>query len=301
LRNYGKETEAAWNRGGWVGQLGFEDDFNQYVRNLCDVFDEVKRVLKDAGTCWVVIGDTYWNGSKAYPGKSLCLVPQRFQVEMVDRGWRLRNLIVWEKPDGTPSTATDRFTVNFECILFFSKSEDYYFEQQFEDSAERRDTLRNMRCVWRIPTSRFTGAHCAVFPEKLVARIIEAGCPRLVCDKCGQPKERVVEKKVLDMGKRYGDKTAREIGASRTSGLYHKNKKIQYRFPGYRQCDCGTSFSPGIVLDPFLGSGTTAVVAKRLGRNYVGTELNRDYVRMAEERVRSPSQSVRNRPRYSRD
>ena len=144
----------------WKGQLGLEPTFDLFIKHLCDVFDEIKRVLKKTGTCWVNIGDTYagsWgnyapNGIKgaqrprtlegqrwkrqAYTDtkfrppsslnqvvkpKSLCQIPARFAIEMCNRGWILRNELIWWKPNGMPSSAKDRFTVDFEKILFFSK------------------------------------------------------------------------------------------------------------------------------------------------------------------------------------
>ena len=142
------------------GQLGLEPTFQEYITKLCDIFDEVKRVLRKDGTCWVNLGDSY-NGSKTgntngtyknridkskswansdsfkkaeqdIPAKSLCLIPQRFAIEMVNRGWILRNTIIWHKPNCMPSSAKDRFTLDFEYLYFFSKSKKYYFEQQFE-------------------------------------------------------------------------------------------------------------------------------------------------------------------------
>jgi len=150
--------------GAWKGQLGLESDLDQYVNHLCDVFDEVKRVLKPEGTCWVNIGDTYAGSGCKLPhhkieggkqlqqvlcgaepkekpawtilDKSLCGIPFRFSLEMARRGWGLRNTIIWHKINQIPSSAKDRFTVNFEYLLFFFKNKDYYFEQQFESYEE---------------------------------------------------------------------------------------------------------------------------------------------------------------------
>ena len=136
LRDYGVD-----------GQLGLEKTFEEYIDKLCTIYDEVKRVFRDDGTCWVNLGDTY-SGSggdhKAHhkndasfqtgllrgsrptrtilPDKSLCLIPQRFAIEMVNRGWILRNVIIWHKPNPMPSSAKDRFTVDFEYVFFFVKS-----------------------------------------------------------------------------------------------------------------------------------------------------------------------------------
>lgn len=158
---------------GVPGQLGLESTFEEYLAKLCRVFDEVKRLLKPEGTCWVNMGDCFasssiqncgfnerWHGREfrahkqavtdffrparpktRLPKKSLCLIPFRFVIEMIKRGWRLRNVIVWHKPNCLPSSATDRFTVDFEYVFFFAKSQRYYFERQFEphhDSTKRR-------------------------------------------------------------------------------------------------------------------------------------------------------------------
>lgn len=246
LRDY-KTNPAIWNDG-WQGELGAESDFNQYINHLCDVFDEVKRVLKDDGTCWVNIGDIYHN-------KNLCLIPFRFAIEMQNRGWTVRNVIIWQKPNATPHSVKDRFTVDFEYLFFFSKNKKYYFEQQLEPikqstynrcktgcgtnkganyqglnkkNFERLQQRilsgeisgRNKRTVWQIATHAYHGAHFAVFPPALIETPIKAGCPE-----------------------------------------------------------------GGIVLDPFIGSGTTAFVAENLDRNWLGIELNPEYAKLAEERI----------------
>ena len=142
----------------WRGQLGLEPTFELYIQHLCDIFDEVKRVLKKEGTCWVNLGDTF-SGSGGSGGsggdynqggmregqprfkqtkpndlspKSLCMIPYRFAIEMQNRGWTLRNILIWWKPNCMPSSAKDRFTVDFEPVFFFSKSKKYYFETQYE-------------------------------------------------------------------------------------------------------------------------------------------------------------------------
>lgn len=145
LRDYGVE-----------GQLGLEPTFQEYIIKLCDIFDEVKRILKKEGTCWVNVGDTY-SGNKegktdekvcdylkeqsngihkkaTITEKCLCQIPSRFAIEMTNRGWILRNRIIWHKPNCMPSSAKDRFTVDYEDLFFFVKSKKYYFETQIEDA-----------------------------------------------------------------------------------------------------------------------------------------------------------------------
>lgn len=262
----GKPTNFCNKCGAWKGQLGLEPDFNLYIKHLCDIFDEVKRVLRKDGTCWVNLGDTYRgnnsrgsNGGRAgfgneregvfvrFESKNLCNIPARFSIEMQNRGWIMRNKIIWHKPNCMPSSVTDRFTVDFEEIFFFTKNKKYWFEQQFEDLQipnrpqgdyvggkkyqgitcgdksiyKKNENGRNKRTVWKIPTQPFPEAHFAVFPEKLVETPIKAGCPK-----------------------------------------------------------------DGIVLDPFMGSGTVALKALKENRNFIGIEINPDYIDMAYNRIR---------------
>lgn len=343
----------------WRGSLGLEPTFDLYVKHLCAVFDEVRRVLKKAGTCWVNLADTYWSASgscvnpgggfraretpqkrSAYPlhrgnradipwlqPKSLCQIPNRFAIAMTERGWTLRNEVIWEKPNCIPSSAKDRFTVDFEKLFFFSKARRYYFERQFEPHGGRpsgnkqrkiaeageRDRLnthmgesvpwnptplgRNKRCVWRIPVRPFPGSHFAVYPDELVETPIRAGCPEFVCTRCGKPRQKIIEAPRLRTREGFGSKWARQ--GKQSSGYRMETNVRKWRaytgehdfvvpraFRGYTDCGCGGKFEPGIVLDPFLGSGTTALVALRLGRRFIGIELSPEYVTMGERRIR---------------
>lgn len=329
-RDY-KVLESNWSDGSSCS-LGLEADADDYVRHLCEVFEEIKRVLKKTGTVWVNLGDTYagsWgnyapNGIKgvqrtrtvsgrrwkrsayqdttfrppssakqAVRGKSLCLVPERFALAMVERGWILRNRVVWHKPNHMPASVKDRLTQTWEYILFFVKQRQYHFDLDAireppkdpgkgeAESAVRAAAHRQSHHIkgrrlpppvghpqslhplgknpgdcWSIATRPFRGAHFAVYPEGLCERPIKAGCPRYVCTTCGA------------------------VAFSDEKG------------PG---CECNGEVrgvggeggvTPGVVLDPFMGSGTTAVVAKRLGRSFVGFELNPDYVSLANQRLR---------------
>jgi len=264
LRNYNIE-----------GQLGLEKTFEEYITKLCDIFDEVKRVLKDTGSCWVNLGDTYNNsswgkpdkfdkkiynlnrmecgrgGMRGYPDKCLCQIPQRFSIEMTNRGWILRNVIIWHKPNCMPSSVKDRFTIDFEYLFFFAKSRKYYFETQLEPLAKsslidprldrgREEHIgksakgiystnatvinsegRNKRCVWRITTKPFSESHFATYPEALCETPIRAGCPE-----------------------------------------------------------------GGIVLDMFFGAGTTGLVALKQNKKFIGIELNPEYIDIAKKRLK---------------
>lgn len=161
LRDYGEE-----------GQLGLEPTFEEYINKLCNIFDEVKRVLKKEGACWVNLGDTYFSKTKGSGGtekaqfgaskadggqhfdaiklnggidKSLCLIPARFSIEMTNRGWILRNTIIWHKPNCMPQSVKDRFTVDFEYLFFFVKSKRYWFEAQYEEASKTSGWARQRR------------------------------------------------------------------------------------------------------------------------------------------------------------
>lgn len=272
----------------WKGQLGLEPTIDLFINHLTEIFDEVHRVVKKTGTCWVNLGDTYYKPSvkrntsilpslkkNKLTSKSLSLIPFRFALAMINRGWILRNVIIWHKPNAIPASVKDRFTVDFEYLLFFSQSKKYYFEQQFEpikSSLKRgkcpnrhlpgslckqhsdivnmhrhiNPSSRNKRCVWSISTKPCKEAHFATFPQDLCNIPINAGCPKEVCRNCGMPKG-----------------------------------------PG---CKCNAGFTPGIIIDPFMGSGTTAIAAQNMGRDYIGFELNSDYIKIAKKRIREASQ-----------
>ncbi len=157
---------------GVAGQIGSEACVADYIESLFFLFEEAKRILKPTGTCWVNLGDVYGSGSGGMnlknarvqamagsvlmPGeghrkdngtqrrppvkeyrKCLLQIPERFSIAMTDRGnWILRNRIIWEKPNCMPSSSCDRFTVDYEEVLFFTKRKRYYFEQQLEPYTE---------------------------------------------------------------------------------------------------------------------------------------------------------------------
>jgi site-specific DNA-methyltransferase (adenine-specific) len=313
LRDYGVE-----------GQIGLEPTFEEFITKLCDIFDEVKRVLKKSGTCWVNLGDTYSGqpaGNKSFeqqlkttgwdrpsrresynaktekicrvckgsfqgavgrtvcsikclntlsdeermkyrqlPDKCLTMIPFRFAIEMVNRDWILRNTIIWYKPNCMPSSVKDRFTVDYEYVFFFTKNKKYWFETQYEElkdkeRLEHRLINPNNERKWLRGEDK-TGAF-GINPktaEESRLRIIERGRnKRTVWSICPQPFP-------------------------------------EAHFAVFPEKLCETPIKSGcpkggVVLDPFMGSGTTGVVAKKLGREFIGIELNPDYIEMAKKRL----------------
>ena len=148
---------------------------------------------------------------------------------------------------------------------------------------------KNPGDVWEVTTRPHPFAHFAVFPEELVERPIKAGCPKEVCVKCGKARERMTEpteeyRKILEINK------GLPSGNLEEGYQHYKNNTpsltASYRTIGFTDCGCNAGFSGGVVLDPFMGSGTSAVVAKRLGRNFIGFELNPEYIKIAELRLK---------------
>jgi len=244
----------------------------------------------------------------------LALIPNHlkkyFRPKRPSGAWTLRNVILWHKPNCMPSSARDRFTVDFEYVYFFTKGPKYYFEQQLEPRTDRNKSnirqaeenptkSRNKRCVWKIPSQPFPEAHFAVFPEKLVLTPIKAGCPKEVCIKCGKPKRQVKKLpknpdafniRVRDVKKgriKFIDRKASKLEISRYHEKEYGSGEREYVIS--EGCSCGAGFRPGIVLDPFMGAGTTAVVAKKLGRNFIGIDVSPKYIRLAEKRLESLS------------
>jgi DNA modification methylase len=165
---------------------------------------------------------------------------------------------------------------------------------------------KNPSDVWIIPTQpappEARGKHFARFPEKLVERMILAGCPKEVCKKCGKPRERITKRNVgyqaspdVDKRRLEGEvlKTGGKPTTSRPISEFLKQSLSTTRETiGWTSCNCNVGFKPGIVLDPFMGSGTVGVVAKRLGRNFIGIELNPEYIKIAEERIKNVPESL---------
>lgn len=308
LRNY--EVE---------GQLGLEPTYQEYINKLLNIFDEVKRVLKQSGTCWVNLGDSY--GTKKEMQKCLLQIPSRFSIGMTDRGWILRNELIWYKPNCMPSSVKDRFTIDFEKIFFFVKNKKYWFETQYEKQVTKQirriteksfggygqatnpvsrigkrliypnEQGKNKRCVWKVTTKPFKEAHFATYPESLIETPIKAGCPEFICDKCGKPKKNLYKNKVV--GKQPAIGGIKHVGKNGNNTYSGNTEKTEKEFIGYSDCGCHSTYSAGIVLDPFMGAGTTGIVALRHNRNYIGIELNSKYIELAEKRIKPLKQQLK--------
>ncbi len=360
------------------------------------------------------------------------MIPQRFAIEMINRGWILRNVIIWHKPNCMPSSARDRFTVDFEYVFLFVKSNktqywinektaqlvskqplgtkgienidwewrecdkclgtgirhekckaceeegwiyntllqpekcsycnglgrirqdgecksckgkgikkynfwrgrQYWFEQRIESyensplnrwggdynkSRTKKKTIyenmmslgntsklvegsirpnplgKNKRTVWTIPTKANPEAHFATFPPKLVEPMIKSGCPEFVCKKCGKPREKIIERIVGDQRSNEPDQKRVKAGVLKggakpttsrpLSDIFAQAISTRMITKGYSDCGCNEGFEPGIVLDPFAGTGTTLKETWKLGRNYIGFEISKEYCKLADKRL----------------
>jgi len=144
---------------------------------------------------------------------------------------------------------------------------------------------KNPGDLWRIPTHPFPAAHFATFPPTLIEPIIKAGSPRWICSKCGKPRIRITEP-TPEYAKKLGKSVHNHKDDLKRGMRYDKVYNAEYMTTGWSDCGCGESWNPGVVLDPFCGSGTALRVARRLGRRFIGIDIVPEYVEMAHRRIR---------------
>jgi len=233
---------------GVEGQLGLEDDPQEYLDRLVSIFDAMVPILNDTGSLWVNLGDTYWSGrrqsrggeSKQFSrriglrpqdkrrpglwtrGKQLLLIPHRFAIAMQDRGWIVRNDNVWVKNNPTPDQVRDRCAVSHEYVFHFVREQFYYWNK----NAVGRQTPKSLMPpydTWQVAKSQGARGHKAAFSEQLVELPILATCP-----------------------------------------------------PG------------GTVLDPFAGSGTTLNYARKHGRLGIGVDISPEYCQVMKTNCEGP-------------
>lgn len=185
---------------GYESQIGAEPDINKYVSDLVAIFRDVRRVLRSDGTFWLNVGNTYTSGGRTWrdsdaknkgramsyrPATPVGLKPKdligvawMIALALQLDGWYLRSDIIWHKPNCQPESVKDRVTVSHEYLFMFSKSENYYFDQEaIKEKTADGKSLKNKRSVWQINTEACNEAHFAVFPKNLVRPCVLAGSP----------------------------------------------------------------------------------------------------------------------------
>ena len=267
LRDYGGEDE----------QIGQENTPEDFINNLVDVFKEVRNVLTDDGTLWVNLGDSYYNyrpgKGQSYPKQSvsktkqdlpdkcnkrgnkldglkekdLIGIPWMFAFAMRADGWYLRQDIIWHKPNPMPESVKDRCTKSHEYIFLFSKIKKYYYDNEaIKEPAKDWGTRDRTKGKYH---NEGTGL---------------------------QPHS--------GLTKSYPTKNKRSVW-SVTNKPYREAHFATYPPDLIEPCIKAGSEKGDIILDPFMGSGTTAMVAKSLGRDYIGCELHEDYGNLITDRV----------------
>lgn len=240
-------------------QIGNESSPEKYIERLQRVFTECYRVLAPDGTLWLNLGDKY-------QGNNLLGMPWRVALNLQEQGWLLRSDIIWHKPNAMPSSVKNRPTTDHEYIFLFAKNKEYYYDI---------DAIREPHVTFSQKSKMKGGRNH--FGQK-------GGTP--------------------EQGKNSGDSNLHD---GRWDQAFHpkgRNRRTVWEIPlsKYRDahfavfpeklvdiCIQAGTDSKDIVLDPFSGSGTVAVVAQRLGRQYVGIDSNEEYCEMARGRLCQPS------------
>lgn len=276
LRDYGVD-----------GQLGLEKTPQEYVKNMVDIFREVRRVLKDEGTLWLNLGDTYAGGGnnrgkgktkslsekqrsnrgangqvgecmpmpkpKDYglKPKDLVGIPWRVAFALQESGWYLRQDIIWHKPNPMPESITDRCTKAHEYIFLLAKSPKYFFDYQAIKEPATGLKPGNI--------NKTAGAKKCYHKKGTISENLHLIGPRETKNK----------------------RSVWTVTTKCFKGAHFATFPLDLIEP----CILAGCPKNGIVLDPFFGAGTTGVAAKKNGRNFIGIELNPEYIEIAKKRI----------------
>ncbi len=269
---------------GCDGQIGIERTPEEYTEKMVEVFREVRRLLRDDGTLWLNLGDSYsmstrgaggnrkqhtnagsvigdrgWQIPNGLKPKDLVGIPWRVAFALQADGWYLRSDIIWSKPNPIPESVTDRPTKAHEYIFLLAKSERYYYDADAVREPHKPISLERYKYGHNAPPD----------PTGKVSAASVTGA--FQCERMGDH--------VNPNGR--NRRSVWEVTTQSYPGAHFAT------FPEALVMPCILAGCPmgGTVLDPFAGSGTTGAVAQRLGRKFIGIELNPAYARMAEERA----------------
>lgn len=271
LRDYGHD-----------GQIGLEETVDEYVAAIVEVFKRVKELLSDDGTLWLNLGDSYYNyrpgkgqslvkqtvsntdqdlpqscarrGNKqaGLKEKDLIGIPWRVAFALQADGWYLRQDIIWNKPNPMPESVRDRCTKNHEYIFLLTKKPKYYFDNEAIKEPVKEDWGTRDRS-----DGKYHNEGSGLQPHSGLEKSYDMANKRSVWTVTTKP----------------------------FSGAHFAVYPPELIEP----CVLAGSRPYDIVLDPFMGSGTTGMVAQRLNRQYLGCELNKDYKKLQDERLKQPS------------
>ena len=277
LRDYGKD-----------GQIGLEETPEEYVQKLVEVFREVKRVLRDDGTLWLNLGDSYNGSGKAganpeyaerhtafgkkldagYHGKpvrvknlkpkDLIGIPWMVAFALRSDGWYLRQDIIWHKPSTMPESVTDRCTKAHEYIFLLSKSKTYYYDAESIKEPVKQDWGTRDR-----KNGKYHNTGTGLNPHTGLQKSYEKANKRSVWSVSPKP--------------------------------FHGAHFATFPPDLIEPCVIAGSPEGGIVLDPFFGSGTTGLVSLKNNRKYLGCELNSEYIDIAKERLKPVETEIKNK------
>lgn len=298
LRRYGMSRE-----------IGSEESIHGWVQALRALLGEVQRVLKPEGTLWLNLGDTYARQDRhGAPPKGLVLGPERLLLALAEDGWRVRNKIIWAKPNPMPTSVRDRLSTTWEPLYLLVKQRHYYFDL---------DAIR-------VPARSHLSGPTLVGPETKYAvagKARPAWSGPMAGTNSGLEAMKARGENAHPLGKNPGDvwtiPTASYKGAHfatfpeglierpllagcpervcRRCGTAWRRAQAVRQIGGLavrgelrKSCACDDHrWQPGLVLDPFMGAGTVGVVAERLHRRWIGIELNPQFARLATERIRA--------------
>ena len=288
---------------GCDGQIGLEETPEKYIESLCDVFSEVRRVLAPQGTLWLNIGDSYngnkvgntevvknkkvsesndfhkklWNGAKP---KDLIGIPWMLAFALRSQGWYLRQDIIWHKPNPMPESVTDRCTKSHEYIFLMSKSQKYYFDYEAIQEPCADQSRTNYACG-----NRTNGINKDRNDNDFGERSKNWKPRTKNCQYDGQkPNSFHLSRENGEPDKEYYVRNKRDVWSVNVKPCSEAHFAT-YPFELIKPCILAGCPENGIVLDPFMGSGTTAIVARSLNRNYLGVELNPEYIKIAHKRL----------------
>ena len=284
-------------------EIGLEETPEKYIESLCDVFSEVRRVLTPEGTLWLNIGDSYngnkvgntevvknkkvsesndfhkklWSGAKP---KDLIGIPWMLAFALRSQGWYLRQDIIWQKPNPMPESVTDRCTKSHEYIFLLSKSQKYYFDYEAIQEPCADQSRTNYACG-----NRTNGINKDRNDNDFGERSKNWKPRTKNCQYDGQkPNSFHLSRENGEPDKEYYVRNKRDVWTINTKPCKEAHFAT-YPFELIKPCILAGCPENGIVLDPFMGSGTTAIVARSLNRNYLGVELNPEYIKIAHKRL----------------